>query len=72
MPDGMEEVGFAQTRPSVDKQGVVRLGWLLSDGDSCSMGEAMGGADYERVEGVLRVEAGIFTAGRDAVAAAAG
>ena len=45
---------------------VTRLG-----GDRRSMGEAIGGADYERVEGVLGVEAGIFTAGRYAVAAAA-
>ena len=55
--DGVEQVGLAEPGVAVDEERVVRLRRRLGDGDRGGMGEAVGLADDEVVERVLRVQA---------------
>src|SRR6266566_5665052 len=48
---------LAQTGAAVDEEWVVRLRRRLGDSERGGMGEAVRGADHERVKGVLRVDA---------------
>src|SRR6266487_4723 len=48
---------LAETSAAVDEQWVVRLGGCLGHSERGGMGETVRGADHERVEGVLRVDA---------------
>ena len=57
VPGGVQEVRFAQARSAPDEQRVVGLGRVFGDGDCGAVGEAVGGADDEVFEGVLRVQA---------------
>ena len=50
--DGMEQMSLAQTRGTVDEQRVVGLGRSFGDCECSGMGEAIGGAYDERLEGV--------------------
>jgi hypothetical protein len=56
-PDCMQEVGLAQSGPSVDEQWVVSLGRTLGNGECSSVREAIGRANHEGIERILRVEA---------------
>src|SRR5690625_7087740 len=60
MTDRMQQVRLAQARAAVDEQRVVGLGRSLRDGRGRRLGEAVGGADHEGVEGVLAVEARVL------------
>ena len=71
MPDRVQQVGLAEARLPVDEQGVVRLGRRLGDGDRRRVREAVGGADDEGVEEVLRVQPRGRLAGAGAPARAA-
>ena len=55
--DRLQEVGLAEAGAAVDEERVVRLRRRLGDGERGGVGEAVGRADDEGVEGVLRVEA---------------
>ena len=54
--DGLEEVGLAQAGVAVDEQRVVGQRRPLGHGEGGGVGEAVGRADDEGVEGVLRVQ----------------
>ena len=56
VPDRVQQVRLAEPRLPVDEQRVVRLGRRLGDGDRRGVREAVGGADDEGVEEVLRVQ----------------
>ena len=58
MPDRVQQVGLAQAGVAVDEQRVVGLGGGLGDRDGGRVREPVAAADDERLEGVLRVEAG--------------
>ena len=68
--DGVEQVGLAQPGVAVDQQRVVGLARRLGHRDGRGVGEAVGRADHEGLEGVLRVEPGL--AGRGPRRARAG
>ena len=57
--DAVQQVRLAEARFSVDEEWVVCLGRQLRDGECRCMSEAVGRADDECVEGVLRVERGL-------------
>ena len=57
--DGVQQVGLAQTGVAVDQQWVVGLAGCLGHGDGRRVREAVGRADHEGLEGVLRVEPGL-------------
>ena len=63
--DGVQEVGLAEPGVAVDEERVVRLGRRLGHGDRRRVGEAVGAADDEVVEVVLRVQAGVGSATAD-------
>ena len=54
--DGLEQVGLAQAGVAVDEQRVVLPGRGLGHGEGGGVGEAVGRADDEGVEGVPRVD----------------
>ncbi len=54
--DRVQQVRLAETRAAVDEQRVVGLRGRLRHGDGGRVGEPVGLADHEVVEGVLRVE----------------
>jgi hypothetical protein len=56
--DRVQQVRLAESGVAVDEERVVRLGRCLSHGDRRCMREAVGLADDEVVEGVLRVQTG--------------
>src|SRR5215213_3230921 len=55
--DRLEKVRLAEAGTAVDEERVVGLRRRLGDGERGGVREPVGGADYERVEGVLRVQA---------------
>ena len=55
---GVHEVGFAQAHVAIDEQGVIDLAGLFGHGQGCGVGEVIGRADHEVIEGILRVEHG--------------
>src|SRR5262249_60017856 len=54
--DGLEEVGFSESRFAVDEEWVIGAAGGGGDGAGGRMGEAIRAADDEAVEGVLLVE----------------
>ena len=56
MADGLEQVGLAEAGVAVDEQRVVLAGRRLGDGQGGGVGEPVGRADHEGVEGVPRVD----------------
>lgn len=64
MPDGVEQVGLAQSGVAVDEERVVGLRRSLGHRDRCGVGEAVRRADDEVVEVVLRVEPRLGPAAR--------
>ena len=54
--DGLQEVGLAQAGVAVDEQRVVLAGRRLGHGQGGGVGEPVGRADHEGVEGVPRVD----------------
>ena len=56
--DRVQEVRLAEARVPVDEERVVGLGGRFGDGERRCVRKAVGRADHERVEGVLRVDAG--------------
>jgi hypothetical protein len=58
VPDGVQQVGLAQSRLAIDEEGVVRLGRRLGHRDRRRVGEPVAGPDHEGVEGVLGIEPG--------------
>ncbi len=63
VPDGVEEVGLPQTRLAVDEQRVVLAVGLLPHRHGGGVGEAVGLAHHEVVEGVSRHEPGVELVG---------
>ena len=61
--DRVEQVGLAEARVAVDEERVVRLGRCFGDGDGGGVREAVGLADDEVVERVLRVQARLVAHG---------
>ena len=61
--DGVQQVGLAQPGVAVDEQRVVGLARRLGHRDGRRVGEAVGGADDEGLEGVLRVQPGLALVG---------
>src|SRR5699024_2054662 len=55
--NGVQQVRLAQTGLAVDEQRVVGAGRRLGDRQGGRVGEPVGGAGHEGLEGVLRVEA---------------
>ena len=58
VPDGVHEVGLAEAHPAVDEERVVGLARDLGHRAGGGVGELVGVADHEGLEGVLGVEAG--------------
>jgi hypothetical protein len=58
VPDGVHEVGLAQAHSAIEEERVVALGRDLGHGPRGGMGELVGRADHEALEGVLRIEDG--------------
>ena len=58
MADRVQQMGLAEARVAVDEQRVVGLGGGLGDRHGGRVGEPVAAADDERLECVLRVEAG--------------
>ena len=56
--DRVNEVGFAQTGITVNKERVVGAPGSFRDRKSCCVGEAIRGTDNESIESVLRVQVG--------------
>ena len=56
VPDGVEEVGLAQARVTVDEQGVVGPARGLGHGLGRRVGQAVRGGGDEGLEGELRIE----------------
>ena len=74
VPDGVHQVSLAHAHSAVEEQRVVGFGGLLGDGAGSGMGELIGFADDEAVEGVAEVqlmvaafeiELGLLDAGHD-------
>jgi hypothetical protein len=55
--DRLQKVRLAEPGASVDEERVVGLSRSFGDRERGRMGEAVRGADHERVERVLRVQA---------------
>jgi len=53
--DGVEQMRLAEPHAAVDEEGIVGAGGQLGDGQAGSLGELVGGADDEGVEGVAAV-----------------
>ena len=51
--DGVEQMGLAQSRLSVDKQGIVGLPWPVGHREGGGVGELVGGPHHEPLEGIL-------------------
>ena len=58
LPDRLQEVRLAEPGAAVDQERVVRLAGRLGDGERRRVREPVGRADDERLERVLREEAG--------------
>ena len=56
---GVQQVGLAEPGLAPDEQRVVGAGRRLGDGERGGVGEPVGGADDEGVEGVAPVEADV-------------
>jgi hypothetical protein len=54
--DSGKQVRFAETGAAVDEERVVRITGSLSDAASRGRGQAVGGADYERIEGESKIQ----------------
>ena len=53
--DGVHQMGFAQAHAPVHEQGVVGPGWAVRHGPGRGIGEIVGGADDEIIEGIAGV-----------------
>ncbi len=58
MPDGVQKVGLAQANATIDKDRIIAGSWAFGCPFCCGMGHAVAIADYERGEGVSRIELG--------------
>ena len=56
MANRVQQVGLAQARTAVDEQRVVHDAGLLCHGEGACMSKAVGLADHEGIEGVIRVQ----------------
>jgi hypothetical protein len=56
--DRLQEVGLAEPGRAVEKERIVGLAGLFGDGERGGVGEVIGGADDELLEGVLGVGRG--------------
>ncbi len=70
--DRDQEMGLAETRRAVEKEGVVGLRRRLGYGESGTVGDAVALADHEPVEGVVDVEIEIGTGSGRALVPALG
>ena len=64
--DGVQQVGLAQAHAPVDEQRVVGLGRLLGHGHGRRVGEAVGGAHHEALEGEPGLQAAVHARAREA------
>src|SRR6056300_108183 len=64
MTNGVEEVGFTQSRAPINKEGVVGLGGSFGDRYCCGVREAVGRPDHEVIEAVFVVEPGLVLSGK--------
>ena len=55
MSDGVHEMCLTESYAAVHEEGVVDPAWRFGDGERCRMGEAVGIACDEGVEGVVRI-----------------
>ena len=66
--DGVDQVGLATTRGTIDKEGIERaLARMLGDGEADGTWQLVGIALDEVLEGLLRVELGIQLLGRSSI-----
>jgi hypothetical protein len=63
MTDRVQQVGLAESCPSVDEQRVVRLGRSLGDREGGRVSKPVGRPDHEGVERVLGVEVEVVSGG---------
>ena len=70
--DRVQEVRLAETRGPVEEERVVGLARALGDGERRGVGEAVGAADDELLEGELGVKPRLLVGARGARGGAAG
>src|ERR1051326_2163144 len=63
VPDRHQQMGFAESRATIDEERVVRRAGVLGDGLPRRYGEPVGGADDERLEGEARIQGAGHAAG---------
>ena len=61
--DGLDEVGFAKTRATIQEERVVAVARGIDDAPGSGKGKVVVGADDETIEGVFGVEAGLVRIG---------
>lgn len=58
LADGLHEVGFSETDPAIEEEGVIRRAGVFGDSRGCGPGHLISGGDGEVVKGEFRAEVG--------------
>ena len=61
--DGLDEMGFAETRSAIEEEGIVASAWTINNTASGGNRKIVIRTDDEIIEGIFLVEAGVAITG---------